>query len=149
MHSRFAVCKVALDLHIFVDLFERLENAMSQDKTEVTRVVNLYIDGAGNGSADQLNEAFHKSAHWFGSADGVDYDMDKDGFVTYMVGTPGKPSSAKIVDIQIVGAAATATVEEEGFWGTLSFTNYLSLAILDGRWQITCKTFAHTGGTHA
>jgi len=51
---------------------------MSQDTTEVTRVVNLYIDGAGNGNADQLNEAFHKSARWFGSMDGVDYDMDKD-----------------------------------------------------------------------
>ena len=58
-------------------------------------------------------------------------------------------SSAKIIDIQIVGTAATAKVEEEGFWGALSFTNYFSLAILDGRWQITCKTFAHTGGSHA
>ena len=85
---------------------------MSQDTTEVTRVMNLYIDGAGNGNADQLNEAFHKNARWFGSVDGVDYDLDKEGFVTYMVGAPGKPSSAKIVDIQIVGAAATATVKE-------------------------------------
>ena len=122
---------------------------MSQDKTDVTRVINLYIDGAGNGNADYLWSAFHESARWFGSVDGVDYDMDKDGFVTYMVGTPGKPSSAKIVDIQIVGAAATATVEEEGFWGTLSFTDYFQLAKLDGRWQITCKTFAQTGGSHA
>ena len=72
---------------------------MSQDKTEVTRVVNLYIDGVGNGNAGQMNEAFHSSARWFGTVDGVDYDLDKEGFVTYMVGTPGKPSSAKIVDI--------------------------------------------------
>ena len=122
---------------------------MSQDTTEVTRVVNLYIDGAGNGNADQLNEAFHKSARWFGSVDGVDYDMDKDGFVVYMVETQGKPTSAKIVDIQIHDTAATAIVKEEGFWGTLSFTNFFNLAILDGRWQITCKTFAHTGGSHA
>jgi len=122
---------------------------VSNDLIEITKVLTLYIDGAGNGNADYLWSAFHESARWFGSVDGVDYDMDKEGFVTYMVGTPGKPTSAKIVDIQIVGAAATATVEEEGFWGTLSFTNYLSLAILDGRWQITCKTFAHTGGTHA
>ena len=114
---------------------------MSQDKTDVTRVINLYIDGAGNGNADQMNEAFHSSARWFGSVDGADYDLDKEGFVTYMVGTPGKPSSAKIVDIQIAGTAATATVQEEGFWGTLSFTDYFQLAKLDGRWQITCKTF--------
>jgi len=122
---------------------------MSQDTTEITRVVNLYIDGAGNGNADQLNEAFHKSARWFGSMDGVDYDMDKEGFVAFMVESPGNPSSAKIVDIQIDGTAATATVKEEGFWGGLSFTDFFQLSILDGRWQITSKTFAHTGGQHA
>ena len=112
-------------------------------------MLNLYIDGAGNGNADQLNEAFHKSARWFGSMDGVDYDMDKEGFVAFMVETPGNPSAAKIVDIQIDGTAATATVKEEGFWGGLSFTDFFLLSILDGRWQITCKTFAHTGGDHA
>ena len=122
---------------------------MSQDTAEITRVVNLYIDGAGNGNADQLNEAFHKSARWFGSMDGVDYDMDKEGFVALMVETPGHPSAAKIADIQIVGTAATATVKEEGFWGGLSFTDFFQLSILEGRWQITCKTWAHTGGQHA
>ena len=122
---------------------------MGQDTAEVTRVLNLYIDGAGNGNADQLNEPFHKSARWFGSMDGVDYDMDKEGFVAFMVESPGNPSSAKIVDIQIDGTAATATVKEEGFWGGLSFTDFFLLSILDGRWQITCKTFAHTGGDHA
>ena len=66
-----------------------------------------------------------------------------------MAGTPGKPSSVKIVDIQIPGTAATATVEEEGCWGTLSFTNFFALAILDGLWQVTCKTLAITGGSHA
>ena len=121
----------------------------SNDLAEVTRVVNLYIDGAGKGNADQLNEAFHKSARWFGSMDGIDYDKDKEGFVSFMVESPGNPSVSKIVDIQIDGTAATATVKEEGFWGTISFTDFFQLAILDGRWQITCKTFAHTGGQHA
>jgi hypothetical protein len=122
---------------------------MSQDTAEITRVVNLYIDGAGNGNADQLNEAFHKSARWFGSMDGVDYDMDKEGFVALMVETPGHPTAAKIVDIQIAGTAATATVKEEGFWGGLSFTDFFQLSILEGHWQITCKTWARTGGQHA
>ena len=122
---------------------------MSQDKTDVTRVMNLYIDGVGNGNADQMNEAFHSSARWFGTVDGVDYDLDKESFVTHMVGTPGKPSSAKIVDIQIAGTAARATLEVEGFWGTISFTDFFQLAKFDGRWQITCKTFAQNGGTPA
>jgi hypothetical protein len=42
-----------------------------------------------------------------------------------------------------------ATIKEEGFWGTLSFTDYFTLSVLEGRWQITNKTFAHTGGEHA
>ena len=122
---------------------------MSQDEKEVRRVVTLYIDGAGNGNADQMNEAFHSSARWFGTMDGVDYDMDKEGFVAYMVETPGLPSKAEIVDAVIDGSAARATVKEEGFWGGISFTNFFNLSILDGRWQITNKTFAATGGGHA
>jgi Putative lumazine-binding len=58
---------------------------MPQVLKEVTRVMNLYIDGAGNGNADQMNEAFHSSARWFGTMDGVDYDMDKESFVALMV----------------------------------------------------------------
>ena len=116
---------------------------------EVTRVMNLYIDGTGNGNADQMNEAFHGSAHWFGTMDGVDYDLDKESFVALMVETPGHPSLSEIVDIHIDGTAARATVKEEGFWGTTSFTNFFNLSIVNGCWQITNKTFAVTGGGHA
>ena len=41
---------------------------------------------------------------------------------------------------------ATAAVAEEGYWGTVSFIDYLSLARIDGTWKIVCKLFAHTGG---
>ena len=122
---------------------------MSKDLQEVTRLINLYIEGAGKGNADKLNEAFHSSARWFGTMGGTDYDVDKAGFVALMVETPGHPTAAKIVDIQIAGTAAIATVTEDGFWGTLSFTNFFQLSILEGHWQITSKTFAHTGGQHA
>ena len=40
---------------------------MSKDLQEVTRLINLYIEGAGKGNADKLNEAFHSSARWFGT----------------------------------------------------------------------------------
>lgn len=124
---------------------------MAKDLEEITRLINLYIDGAGKGNADKLNEAFHSSARWFGTMGGTDYDVDKTGFVDLMVESPGDSGNlvAKITDIQIDGTAAVATVKEEGFWGTLSFTDYFTLSVLDGRWQITCKTFAHTGGEHA
>jgi len=122
---------------------------MQQVLKEVTRIMNLYITGAGQGNADQMNEAFHISAHWFGTMDGIDYDLDKESFVALMVETPGLPSLSEIVDIQIDGTAARATVKEEGFWGTTSFTNFFNLSVVDGCWQITNKTFAVTGGGHA
>ena len=122
---------------------------MPQVLKEVTRIMNLYITGTGQGNADQMNEAFHVSAHWFGTMDGIDYDLDKESFVALMVETPGLPSLSEIVDIQIDGTAARATVKEEGFWGTASFTNFFNLSIVGGRWQITNKTFAVTGGGHA
>ncbi len=49
---------------------------MSKDLIEITRLLNLYIDGAGKGNADKLNEAFHSSARWFGTMAGTDYDLD-------------------------------------------------------------------------
>ena len=122
---------------------------MPQVLKEVTRIMNLYITGTGKGNADQMNEAFHISAHWFGTMDGIDYDLDKESFVALMVETPGHPSLSAIVDIHIDGTAARATVKEEGFWGTTSFTNFFNLSIVDGCWQITNKTFVVTGGGHA
>ena len=122
---------------------------MTEARAEITRMINLYIDGAGKGNADKLNEAFHSSARWFGTMAGVDYVRDKTAFVALMVGNPGDTGNltAKITDIQIEGTAATATVTEENFWGTLAFTVYFQLCILDGHWQITSKTFANTGSS--
>lgn len=124
---------------------------MSKDLDDVTNLINLYIEGAGKGNADKLDQAFHSSARWFGTMDGVDYDMDKAGFIALMVESPGDSGqlTAKITNIEIDGTIAMATVKEEGFWGTLSFTDYFTLSVLEGHWQITCKTFAHTGGVHA
>ncbi len=102
---------------------------MSKDLQEVTRLINLYIEGAGKGNADKLNEAFHSSARWFGTMGGTDYDVDKAGFVALMVESPadGGQLKAEITDIQIDGTVAVVTVKEEGFWGTLSFTDYFTL----------------------
>jgi hypothetical protein len=132
---------------IFESLVAEMDPDMSDERIEIERLINLYIDGAGKGDADKLNEAFHASARWFGTMGGTDYDVDKQGFVDLMVSQPGDGGNlvAEITDIQIDGTAAVATVKEQGFWGVYSFTNYFTLSILDGRWQITNKTFANTG----
>jgi hypothetical protein len=52
----------------------------------------------------------------------------------------------RITSIVQAGDAATATVVEDGFWGTLSFVTFLTLSRIEGRWRIVNKNFAHTGG---
>ena len=54
--------------------------------------------------------------------------------------------TAHIMSIEQADDVATATVEEDGCWGTASFTSYLSLVKLDGRWRIVAKVFAHVSG---
>ena len=54
--------------------------------------------------------------------------------------------TAHITAIAQAGDVATATVEEDGCWGTVSFTSFLSLAKIDGRWQIVARVFAHVSG---
>jgi hypothetical protein len=41
---------------------------------------------------------------------------------------------------------ATATVAEEGYGGTVSFVDFLSLCHIEGVWKIVNMTFAHVGG---
>jgi hypothetical protein len=50
------------------------------------------------------------------------------------------------MSIAQAGDVATATLEEDGCWGTASFTSFLSLVKSDGRWQIFAKVFAHVSG---
>ena len=54
---------------------------------------------------------------------------------------------ATVGAIEVHGDVASATVSEENFWGTVSFTDVFSLSCIDGSWQIVSKGFTHTGGT--
>jgi hypothetical protein len=58
----------------------------------------------------------------------------------------GETLRARITSIVQAGDAASATVVEDGFWGTLSFVTFLTLSHIEGRWRIVNKNFAHTGG---
>ena len=96
---------------------------------EIERVVRLYIDGAQEGDAAKLRDAFHQDAWMFGSIGGRRADMPIADMIAM---TDGKPADvdgsyrARIVAIDRAGDAATATVEQDGFWGTASFTDFFT-----------------------
>jgi hypothetical protein len=119
------------------------------EQAEITRVVNLYAEGVRDGDAAKLREAFHPQAWMFGSLAGTRYDEPIDELIALVDGKPVDVDGsfqARVVSVEQVGDAAFAVLEEDGFWGTVSFTDFFTLAQIDGAWKIVNKTFAHTGG---
>jgi hypothetical protein len=115
---------------------------------EVRRVVQLFLDGEAKGDAGKLQEASHRDARMFGSVGGTRYDIPIAEFIEMAVKEPGDTGNhrARILSVQQTGDAAVAVVAEEGYWGSLSFIDYLQLARIEGTWKVVSKLFAHTGG---
>ena len=119
------------------------------EQTAITEVVQAYIDGSRSGDADHLRRAFHPDARMYGSIAGQRFDLPIEEFFALASSQPADVDGtykARIVSVEQVGDAAIAAIEETGFWGTLSFTDFFALSRFDGDWKIVNKTFAHTGG---
>jgi hypothetical protein len=115
---------------------------------EVRRVVQLFLDGEAKGDVAKLEEASHPDARMFGAVGGTRYDMPIAEFIKLAASEPGDTGNhrARIVSVHQTGDAAVAVVAEEGYWGSLSFIDYLQLARIEGTWKVVSKLFAHTGG---
>lgn len=61
-------------------------------------------------------------------------------------GMAGPHYQAIIQNIDLSGNAGVAVLAETDYLGC-DFVDYFNVARIDGRWQITNKTYAHTGGT--
>lgn len=119
------------------------------DDEAIAGVLRLYIEGAANGDAAKLAEAFHEHARTFGSLNGTRYDISVPEMIELEQRAPRNSDgryTAQIMSISQAGDVATATIEEDGCWGTASFTSFLALAKIDGRWQIVSRVFAHVSG---
>jgi Putative lumazine-binding len=119
------------------------------DTAAITRAVDLYVEGMRNGDAAKLREAFHPDAWMFGSLAGTRYDEPIGELIAMVDGQPVDVDGsfqARVISVEQVGDAAFAVLEEQGFWGTVSFTDFFTLAQIDSTWRIVNKTFAHTGG---
>jgi len=122
--------------------------AVVEDEAIAT-VLRLYIEGAASGDAAKLTEAFHEHARTYGSLNGTRYDISVAEMIAMEQGMPRNSDgryTAHIMSIEQAGDVATATIEEDGCWGTASFTSFLSLVKFDSRWLIVGKVFAHVSG---
>ena len=117
------------------------------DYDAIAATVQLYIDGSAQGDAAKLSEGFHPDAQMYGAVGDDRYDEPITEYIKLMAESPGGETlRARITSLVQAGDAASAIVVEDGFWGTLSFVNFLTLSRIEGRWRIVNKTFAHTGG---
>ncbi|MBS1842802.1 MAG: nuclear transport factor 2 family protein [Actinobacteria bacterium] len=121
----------------------------ASDRSEIERVLNLYIEGVKDGDAAKLGEAFHPDALMFGAMGGKRLDKPIADWIAASDGAPADTDgtyTAKITSVEAVEDTAIATVAEDGFKGIYSFLDFFALARVDGDWKIVNKTFAHTGG---
>ncbi len=118
------------------------------DYDAICRVLQLCTEGEANGDVAKLQEAFHADARMFGSLAGTRYDVPIEELFALAESAPADTGNyrSRVLSVQQTGDAALAVVAEEGYWGTVSFVDYFSLARIDGAWKIVCKLFAHTGG---
>jgi Putative lumazine-binding len=123
--------------------------ATGAEKSEITRAVDLYIEAMRDGDAAKLRAAFHPDAWMFGSLAGTRYDEPIGELAALIDGKSVDVDGsfqARVASVEQVGDAAFVVLEEQGFWGTVSFTDFFTLVQIDGEWKIANKTFAHTGG---
>lgn len=116
-----------------------------KDLEAVRAVIQLYVEGA-NGDVAKLKAAFHPDARMVGRFGATDLNIPiTDFFRMVAQGAAGPAYRADVRAIDIVGDAGVAVLVETDYLGC-DFVDYFSVARIAGRWQITNKTFAHTGG---
>jgi len=123
--------------------------ATAQETEQITRTVELYVQGVREGDAAKLRQAFHPDARMWGSLAGQRYDVPITEMIAMVDGKPVDVDGsyvARVTDVDQTDDIASATLVEEGFWGTVSFVDFFALARIDGAWKIVDKTFVHTGG---
>jgi hypothetical protein len=123
--------------------------ATATDREPITSAVQLYVDGSSTGDVGKLKQAFHEQAWMFGSLNGQRVDMPIAQMFELVASQPMNSAGsyvAQVTSVEQIGDVATATLEESGCWGAVSFVDIFALARIDGSWKIVNKIFAHTGG---
>jgi hypothetical protein len=118
-----------------------------QDLDAIEALVGLYVEGA-SGDAAKLKEAFHPNATMAGHIGPMDTYVPIGEFIALVEASPGLAGPdyrAVIRSIDVTGDAGVAILVESDYFGC-DFVDYFTVARIDGRWWITNKTYAHTGG---
>lgn len=116
---------------------------MSQtDEGQITAAVEGYVLAMSTASEEGLRAAFHPSASIIGNYQGALEWLSVDTYLREVLGAGLAPNNSpnwKIGFIDITDDAATVKVEDE--FGSMKFTDYLSLLKVAGEWKIVSKIY--------
>lgn len=112
------------------------------DESLIKSAVERYIVAMSTGDEHGLRAAFHPAASVIGNYQGAVEWLSVDAYVGEVLGAGLPPNSKPRFSISLVdvtGDAATVKVEDE--FGTMRFTDYLSLLRSAGEWTIVNKVY--------
>jgi hypothetical protein len=117
----------------------------TDDRTEIQRVVQTYLDGLYDGDTAKLAQAFHPTSALTSSDNGQVKIVPRDAWLEVVKNRPSPRSQGlarhdEIVTIDVTDDR-TALVKLRCAIPPRFFTDYLSLLKIDGRWQVAQKVF--------
>jgi hypothetical protein len=131
-----------------MSMVDQAQKSSIDDYDAICAVVQLCLEGEATGDVAKLTEAFHQDARMFGDLGGTRYDVPIQKLFDMSAQDPADTGRyrSRIQSVTQLGDVATVQVAEEGYWGTVSFVDFLSLCRIEGSWKIVTKVFAHVGG---
>jgi hypothetical protein len=113
---------------------------------EVRAVLDCYAEAVYRADVESLKSLFHPAAVMNGYLGDKFLVGSPQPFLADIGGHPsmadsGAPFKTEWTAVHVSGRSATATLEENGFFGDGHFVNYFHLLLDGGEWKIVSKTF--------
>ena len=112
----------------------------------ISATIEDYFQGMYHRDLTRLRKAFHPTACLYGHYKGTFARVPLDEWLKAVEGRPVPAEAGEAFDMRIVAIDVTGqvgTVKVADLYRGLRFTDYLSVARIDGQWVIVNKTFHH------
>jgi hypothetical protein len=120
---------------------QTIDNAI---QAAISAVIHLYFNGAYEGNADMLKQAFHPNAHITGILQGKYYEWTREEFIARVTQTPTAATKNEVYDKKIIyldQQQDAAMVKAQVVAGNYAFTDYITLLKINDQWIIKNKSF--------
>jgi len=121
---------------------------VDEEARAVRAAADRYVDAVYRADVEALEGCFHPGAAMSGYLGNELLTGGPRRFFEDLASRPsmastGAPYVAEIRDVEVVGDAASVRIDETGFFGSLSFSNWFHMIKgEDGAWLIVSKLFA-------